>query len=234
MKSSNRDSSYRFWVLSPLLTLCNTWISLGPLPSWGALGIVLFGLIPLCFFLSRSGVSTGKKDTVVQNEFFSGIKPLWIWGLLAAAWVLRLWKIGDQATWPTGDEALTGLTAIDWSHHWDGRIFYTAGQDPPTLFWLTGLFFQFCHNPALNLWLPSALVSCLSGAVGYAAAKRISQGLFLSSLLPMGFQSLAPSIGRKRPAACFTTLWVTITLLFLGGVKAANILGQPFGGMASK
>ena len=65
---------------------------------------------PLCFLLYRSGLNSGKKDTSFQNEFLSGLKPLWIWSLLAAAWVLRLWKIGDQVTWPSGDEGPDGLS----------------------------------------------------------------------------------------------------------------------------
>lgn len=235
MKSADSVSSSWFWILFLLLTLANALVSLETLPSWLALGLVLVAVVPLGWLLYRMG-SRNEGDTIPGNkkpirktgtlqplflpeqEILPGINSNWVWILLAAACFIRLWKFGNSFVWPTGDEALTGLLAIDWNRHWDGRVFYTAGQDPPTLFWLTGVFFRFIRDPGLNLWLPPALVSCLAAAAAYAAARKFFSRSF--SFLAAGFWAFSYwplQLGRTDLPACFTALWVPVTFYFLGG-----------------
>jgi len=229
MTSPRQFYSPWFWFLFLLLTLTNVLISLETLPSLEALGLALLGVIPLCFLLTKTESNGIKKDFFSREEFLPGIQPRWVWGLLAAAWGLRLWKFGNQVSWPTGDEALTGLMGIEWSHHWVGPIFYTAGQDPPTLFWLTGIFFRFIHNPTLDLWLPPVLVSCLAVTMVYFASRRVftkSFSFLITSLWAFSYWPL--QLGQTDLPACFTALWVPVTFYFLAGFWKATGSNRAF------
>lgn len=206
-----------------VLTTTNFLLSYAPLPPGFKFWLFLLGAVaPLGFWAAKKREASSQ-GTFDQREFLSPL-PLWIWiFLFGAAFFARFWRIESLFRWPFGDEGLCGLAGIELSQKWDWRYFYTAGQDPPTLFWICGLFFKFSNSVFFNLWVPAALISCLSVVVGFLAARQFFSRSFsfvCTGLLAFSYWPLY--LGRVAFPGAFVLLWWPLTLLVLGQYLKAS------------
>src|SRR5208282_4851829 len=162
-----------YWVLFGILTLSNALLSYIPMPASSKIAVFLCGiLLPVFLWVRRENAPGSKEKPFYLNEFM-GPCPSWVWILLMGiALGLRFWQVTSLELWPTGDEALHAEAGLAIAERGDWRFLYTAGQAPPTLFWIYGVFFKLFHSVPFNLWVPPAIISFLTVFMGYGAARQ--------------------------------------------------------------
>ena len=136
--------------------------------------------------------------------------------LLAIA--LRFYKLETLFRWPTLDEGWNGTLAVELSKHWTWKFFYTFGEAPPLPVWCAALLLRLGFAPTFCLWFPSAVVSLLTVAAGYFAARQFfekSPSLVCGGLLAFSYWPLF--IGRFCHQGVWLPLWVCLCLFAWGG-----------------
>ncbi len=168
-----QDTRISDWGVLIVLILSNTLLSYLSLPLASKFLIGLLGvLLPMVLFFRRDTASKTSEKPFYLREFLGTI-PGWVWVLLGgAAVVLRFWRVTTLELWPTGDEALHAEAGLAIADRDDWRFFNTAGQGPPTLFWIYGLFFTLSHSVSFNLWVPPAIISILTVLLAYGTARQ--------------------------------------------------------------
>jgi hypothetical protein len=195
--------------------------------SWRTCVFLAGIVLPFLLWMRRNGGRSSVGE-FWGREFLPSIH----WGpwvvLFLCAFAVRFWRIEDLFAWPIGDEGLCGWAGIELGQRWSWRYFYTAGQDPPTIFWACGLFYKFSSDPFFNLWGPPAVLSLLSVGMGYLAARQFFSSSFsflCTALLAFSYWSLY--LGRFAFPASFLPLWWLFTLYCLG--KYLKVLGPSKG-----
>lgn len=233
MKNFFRFSPPWFWVFLVLLTFVQTLASCEALPSLPFFLWILLGVVPLTILLAWVDNPPSPSPPLFLADFLPEVKTRYLFLGLGVACFVRFLPYPPFLSWPTGDEALTGLTAIQLNQHWDFRLFFTAGQDPPTVFWLTSLFFRVTNNPALSLWLSPLLISCLSVWFVFLAARKFFGSTFsfwAAGLWALSYWPL--QLGRADLPAAFSALWVPLTLYAMGGYFKSKPDRLPLWGLA--
>jgi len=218
LKKGHPSRVFLICLFLVLMTLANFIISYTSFPGWAKLILFVTLVCGPAWYLTRPR-GGGTNDTLpfYLQESLPPI-PLWVWALLwASAFSIRFWKFDSLFLWPFGDEALCGLAGIDLSQKFNFHYFYTAGQDPPTLFWINGLFTSLSRSSFFTLWFPPALISCLSVLAGYFAARQFfskSFSFLCTGLLAFSFWPLY--LGRVAFPGILVLFWWPITLYCLG------------------
>ncbi len=143
--------------------------------------------------------------------------PGWLWVFLGIlALLVRSWKLGNDKIWLSGDDTLMALYAVEWLQRWELRFFVTLGQDPSTLSYLCWLFLKIFNSPLLAIQFPPILISALTVAVGWAAARHyFSQSLSFILFFLLGFGYWALLISRPLLPGVLMPLWECGVLYFL-------------------
>lgn len=167
------SAPFFFWAVLAVLTASNFLISFGSFSVPVKLWIFFLGVaLPLLFWLQGETPRNPEAVPFHQKEFLPEV-PLRVLVFLSLfALFLRFWRIEGLFRWPLGDEAIYNLASLDLSRKWSWLFFYTEGQSPPALVWFDSLFFRFFHSPFLDLWVPSALISCGVVVMGVLAARQ--------------------------------------------------------------
>ncbi len=219
------------FLLLGLMTLTNFIISYTSFTTDTKLILFLMGVLIPTWGLTRKDCDDLEKGTpFYQKEFLPPI-PYWGWALLLiGAFVIRFWKLSSLFLWPYGDEALTALAGIDLCRRWDWHYFYAAGQDPPTLFWISGLLNRFSHGPFFNMWFPPALISCLSILAGtFAVRQYFSRSFSFLCVGLLAFSYWPLYLSRVNFAGVFVLFWWPLTLFSWVNTFTRNLLGKKFG-----
>lgn len=187
-----------FGVLLLVLTLVNFLLAYAPLSVTAKLWFFLGGILaPLAYWYWKGRQEGAKAPALRSSGHFLVPSGAWFF-FLGAAVLLRFWKIDSLFVWPTGDEGLIGAAALELSHQWDWKFFYTVGQNPPAFVWLCALFFKVFRDPLFNMWAPSALVSLATLVMGVLAARQVLSkplSLVFGSLLAFSYWPLY--LGRR-------------------------------------
>ena len=155
--------------------------------------------------------------TLYRKEIIPGLPAGLFLLLFLAGLGARFYRLTSLNAWPGLDEGLIGMFAIGLSEKWDWRFFYTFGQAPPLMIWSVACLFKLGAPPFLCLWLPPALASGATVAVGYSAARRFfsrSFSLICAGLLAFGYWPLI--LGRTCHQGLWIPLWACGCLYFLG------------------
>jgi len=188
--------------------LSNWLIAYSALPLGFKLTLGLFGiLLPLYVAVRTSAFprSSERPDPDLKLDLPLGL----LLAGLALALFLRFHKLTTLFCWPTLDEGWNGILALELSKDWNWRFFYTFGDAPPLPVWCGALLFKLGASSPIALWLPSAIVSCLTVVVGYFAARQFfsrSFALICGGLLAFSHWPLF--IGRFCHQGIWLPLWI--------------------------
>jgi len=200
----------------------NWLIAYSALPLGFKLTLGLFGILLPLYVAVRT--STFPRSGEKQDPDLKLGLPLWLLlGGIGLALFLRFHKLTTLFCWPTLDEGWNGILALELSKDWNWRFFYTFGDAPPLPVWCGALLFKAGASPALALWLPSAIVSCLTVVAGYFAARQFfsrSFALVCGGLLAFGHWPLF--IGRFCHQGIWLPLWVCLFLCLWGKFRDAK------------
>lgn len=227
------------WICFFLLTVSNSLLSYANFSFRTKGWILCYGiLLPILWVLLRPMNALGKKDGFDQS--MGRLSSVLITVFFMAAVALRLGRLAQAQLWPTGDEALHGFIAIGLAHQWNWQFFYTVGEHPPLLIWLTSFFFKWFQSPFFDLWFLPVLFSSLAIPTGYFLAQRyfsIGTSRLFAFLLAFSFWPLLS--GRFCHQGLFIPFWELLGLLGLtfwvkapsqkAGIKWAAITGIWFG-----
>jgi 4-amino-4-deoxy-L-arabinose transferase-like glycosyltransferase len=160
------------WFIFFAFNLANAFLSYSSLGIQIKCMIFIFGIVFPIYLAARfipisrqSGNDTLEKSQTLffPKEFF------FIFSIVAI--LLRFYRLQTFHLWPSGDESLQGLFAIDLIRNWNWRFFYTTGQHPPLLIWLLKFFFLSIQSPFFDLWFLPALASTIFVLLSYWTAK---------------------------------------------------------------
>lgn len=208
------------WLYFSVFLVGNSIISfLGPqLPFYPlfALGI-LFVALPIFIAWRTSGSSEIDRPLIYKQEFFTHIPwfiPLALFGICI---FLRFYRLETLYYWPNSDEGWTLINAVELAKHWDWKFFYTSAEVPPLTLWAVAAMFKTNAPTFFSLWFPAAVVSCLTVASGYFAARQyFSKSLALIVGCLFGFSYWPLFIGRTCLQGPWLPLWVCLVLWVLG------------------
>ncbi len=221
-----RSLSYRhnplvyFFVFLATNTLLSYFhLSLQAKMTLGLLGVVLPFYVA---FRNTTLAPRSEKPPYLHELNFS--PPLWLWVLgLFLAFFLRFYRFESLFCWPNLDEGWIGTIALELSHHWTWKFFYTFGEAPPLTIWCVAVLFKLGFSPAVSLWFPPVLCSLLTVVMGFSAARRFfskSFSLLCGGLLAFSYWPLL--LGRLCHQGIWLPLWVCLCVYLLGGFQKAK------------
>jgi hypothetical protein len=204
-----RESDYQPWIYFFVFALTNSLLAYGS-QSWAvksSLGLVglLFPFLWALFSRRKTPPSRAVWDR--PGDSFPWI--LWIVVLLGAL-AVRFYQLTTYLDFPLYDEIVNALYAIPLNEKWDWNLFF--GGLPPFYIWLLSLGFKVLGVSFTWLWILPALLSLLSAAIFYAAARR-----FFCPIVSMGFLILMSVsfwpvfAGRFSHQALLMGFWESVT-----------------------
>ncbi len=212
MKATSRADlklPYNPWIYFLVFLLSNTLLTFGSLPLVFRFWVLLLGLA-LPFFLywaTHVEVSPDQRPPYAVEIFT--FQHRWIWIFPAGLGLfLRFWRLTDSGLWPEGDEALTGMSALELFQKWHWRLFQDFSQVSSLLSRLCFFTLKLSDNPFLSLYFPPAFLSTLTVLASYFAARRFfsSSFSFLASFL-LALNLWAQLVGRTPLAGVLFPLW---------------------------
>jgi hypothetical protein len=218
LKALDSKKAMGLWLLFLVLSLANAFMSYSAFDIRTKGILIIFGIVlPIYSALRFIPVLNSSKNHFLPNqEIFPHTKIFFIVFSIAAIFS-RFYRLQTFHLWPSGDESLQGLFAIDLIRHWNWRFFYTTGQHAPLLIWLLKWFFQCFESPFLNLWLLPACLSIFFVFLSYRTARlffprnvsAVYFGLTAISFWPMCF-------GRYCVQGVLVPLFETTAFLLFG------------------
>ena len=142
-------------------------------------------------------------------EFFSDSNRWWLPAILLGAAVVRFFHLTELSLWPLTDEAKNAFYAIRLAQGWDGlKLLYDFSQVPPFYIWLEALVFKWGGVSLSTIWFLPALLSLLTVAAGYGAARVFfskSFAILLALILAFSFWPIY--LGRFAFRGSLLVLW---------------------------
>ena len=192
-----------------LFLLSYTALSFAAKSVVGAIGLAL----PL-YLAFRSASKPGPQEQPAYLKELRLSPPLLIGmvGLFFSVF-LRFYRLESLFRWPNLDEGWIGTIALELSRHWSWKFFYTFGEAPPLTVWSVALMFKLGFPPAFSLWLPPVLVSLLTLATGYWAARQwFSKSFSLVGAGLLAFSYWPLLLGRLCHQGIWLPGWVCLCL----------------------
>ena len=235
LKTSGSKKGMGLWFLFLVLNLVNAFLSYSSSDIQIKGLLFIFGIVLPIYIALRSIPVLNP----AENYPAADLGPLFLLKVffilfLSAAIFLRFYRLQTFHLWPSGDESLQGLFAIDLIRHWNWRFFYTTGQHAPLLIWLLKWLFQCFESPFLNLWLLPACLSIIFVFLSYWTArlffpKNVSAVYF--SLTALSFWPMCS--GRFCVQGVLVPAFETTVFLLLGYfLKSSSSKSKSFFGAA--
>ncbi len=206
------------WLLFLALNLANAFLSYSSFSVQSKGLFFIFGLaLPIYIALRSMPVLRHSENCPFPTAippFF--LKIIFIFFSIVAIF-LRFYRLQTFHLWPSGDEGLQGLFAIDLIQNWNWRFFYTTGQHPPLLIWLLKWFFQNFESPFFNLWFLPACLSIFFVFLSYWMARLFfskSVSVVYFSLTAISFWPMC--FGRYCVQGVLIPVFETTSFLLLG------------------
>ncbi|HEY5037926.1 MAG TPA: hypothetical protein VIJ93_02530, partial [bacterium] len=206
------------WVYFLLFFATNCVISFSDFSGAIKLTTGLFGLVLPFYVALRVSSLVPSRSLASYSKEMKDQPTQALWLILLFLMVfLRFFKLTTFPCWPNLDEGWNGTLAIELSHHWTWKFFYTFGQVPPLPVWSAALLFKFGFSPSFCLWFPSAVVSLLTAGMGYLAARQFFSKYFsfICGCL-LAFSNWPLFIGRFCHQGIWLPLWVCLSLFLCG------------------
>jgi len=208
------------WALFLLFLTVHSTLTYIPLSSTEKILLLVLGLLlPLAWAFKATPSSGGNSPLFDKDPI--PLRSCWVlfFGISLLVF-LRFYRLETLFRWPTLDEGWNGTLALLLSRHWTWRFFYTFGQAPPLPVWTAAALLKLGYSPFLSLWIPSAVVSCLTVGAGYFASREFFSKIFsvlLGGLLAFSFWPLY--MGRFCHQGIWLPLWVCSSLFLLGRLR---------------
>ncbi len=206
------------WLLFLVLNLANAFLSYASFSIQAKGLFFVFGVVLPIYIALRSITVCGHSDSCTSSAVDLPFFPKILFLLFSITTIItRFYRLQTFHLWPSGDESLQGLFAIDLIHDWNWRFFYTTGQHPPLLIWLLKWFFQYFESPFLNLWFFPACVSVFFVFLSYWTARLFFSRNVSAIYFCLAAVSFWPMcLGRFCVQGVLIPLFETIAFLLLG------------------
>ncbi len=206
------------WLLFLLLSFTGALLSFFSFDIQTKVLLLILGIVFPIYLVLRTIQLSLRPSVLLEPDSDVLVFPKIFFVLFSIAAVfLRFYRLQTFHLWPSGDEGLQGLFAIDLIQNWNWRFFYTTGQHPPLLIWLLKWFFQDFTSPFLNLWFLPACLSTFFVFMSYWTArqffsKNVSAVYFV--LTAIGFWPMC--FGRYCVQGVLIPIFETTAFLLLG------------------
>ncbi len=200
-----------------------------PVSIAAKLWVLLLGvLLPLGIGLFQNQFRAASRIPLGSGEIFPA-PSRWVWWIPCLLAVLvRLANLGGAWGWPSGDQSLTGMIAVELTQKWNWNLFQTFGQIPTFYSRFVYGLLQVTHLPLFSLYFPNALFSILALGIGWKAARQYFSTsfslllifLFFFDALSLRFNRLAYPIGPLM-------LWELAVLYSLGRLLKTGKTASP-------
>lgn len=219
-ESLNRSHSF-LWCLFISFALSNIYLAYGDgsMTSKGwvfTLGI-LFPFVLGIF--GKASLSWGDRRGPKSTTTFGALTWPWVALLLLVATGIRFSRLGQDFLWPTGDESLHGFLAIDLIQGGEPRFFYTIGEHPPLLIWMTALAFKLFDRAFTALWIGPALLACAIIPLSYWTVRTwMGREAAGPTLLLFSFGFWPVAFGRFCQQGTLVPLWEWAAFLLMASI----------------